>query len=257
MIRVSIGSEPMQWLPAQVLKNSIRRRTTETVQFTESWTKIGGWHPLFAKRTRLDGGTKFSQWRWLVPELYDHAGTAVYLDADQVVLADIAELWDALPGGTAIAAVRNAVGIFGKKTPEPNKTQTSVMVLNCQLCDWNYEQLVARANHGAGVFRDQCRQIGNDAKSDYAALMQAAWIPASEIHELDPVWNHFGIANGATKLLHWSHVASQPYRNPTHQTADIFRRELVAAIQDRTISADDVRDEVRAKHLHKSYLSCV
>lgn len=240
VIRVSIGSEPSQRIAAKVLKASILRRTSHAVSFSESWEPEAGWSKSMEGVPRLKNGTGFNTWRWLVPAHYGWRGRAIYLDADQVVLADIAELWNALDSDHAFAAVTNAVGIFGKKkTPEPNTVQTSVMVLDCERCDWRAANMIHDVANGRMKYKD---------------FMQARWFDRSRIQSLPPEWNHFGLVTPTTKLLHWSHVKSQPYRNPDHPTAGIFRNELAAAIRMSLVTAGEVKSEIKRGHLHKSYM---
>ncbi len=225
VIRISIGTEPLQHIPCEVLKASILRRTTRPVEFSQSWTKADGWHPAMEELPRLQG-TKFSRWRWLVPSLYAHRGKAIYLDADQVVLSDIGELWDSLQDGYAFAAVKNAVGIFGKhKRPEPGAVQSSVMVMDCERCDWNALKFCNKVARGEMPYRD---------------LMQAKFLHDADIQELPPYWNHFGLHQSDTKLLHWSHVKSQPYRKPEHPTAHIFKDELHAGVRAGLVNRSEV-----------------
>lgn len=253
-IRIAIGSEPMQRVPAQVLKHSIRSRTAEPVEFFESWTPEGGWHPLTEKYERL-GGTSFSMWRWVVPELFEYAGRAIYLDSDQVVLADIAELWNALPEGKWIAGVIGAEGHFHGKTPDPTALETSVMVMDCARCDWNLAKLARRVVDGTLLAHvSRTLPTARIAKSDYAALMQGTWIPIELVQSLARGWNHFNVhVPGQTRLLHWSHVRSQPYRCPGHETAPIFERELRAAIRAGAVKQEDVWADAAAGHLDTTW----
>lgn len=239
VIRVSIGTEPKQYMASEVLKASILRRTDRRVEFVESWTPGGGWHAAFAKLPRIERGTAFNLWRWVTPSLWS-TGKAIYLDADQVVMSDIAELWDSLGSDKTVACVCDAVGVFGKRQPEPDTVQTSVMVMWCELLT----TALRKADPIGRVARKEY---------EYAKMMQAKWLPRDEVQPLDPGWNHFGIFNDQTKLLHWSHVATQPYRNPEHATASVFRNELVAAVDQGYISVDSVDDEVRQGHLAGVY----
>jgi hypothetical protein len=225
VIHVSIGSEPKQEIAAAVLRSSILRRASRPVVFSASWLPESGWHPAIREVPRLQRGTLFNTWRWLVPRCYANRGRAIYLDADQVVLADIAELWDLLEPGKQFAAVTEARGIFGKKKPEPGAIQTSVMVMDCDACDWNPGTLIAQVAAGSLAYRD---------------LMQGRFLERSRIQSIDPAWNHFGICEPETKLVHWSHVASQPYRKPEHPTAGVFRQELHAAIRAGHVRRGDV-----------------
>lgn len=254
-IHVSVGTEPMQWLPALVLRSSIVRRASRPVLFSYSWLP-DRWHSAMEacrkciKRPEVFGGTQFNLWRWMLPSVYQNQGRVIYLDTDQVVLADIGELWDSLPVGKAIAAVKNAVGVFGEKQPEPGAWQTSVMVMDCRLCDWEPAVLLRKCETGSLEYWH-----GRQSKTPYSHLMQAKWIQEDRLHELPPGWNHFGCRLADTKLLHWSHVASQPYRHPEHPTAEVFRQELRASLEAGHVEPADVRRAVGLGHLHKSYKS--
>lgn len=238
-IRISLGSEPMQFVACEVLKHSILRRTERTVEFVESWNKSQGWHPLMASAPKLKGGTGFNVWRWLTPHLFGH-GKAIYLDADQVCLADIGELWDSLQAAKTIACVTDAVGIFGgKKVPEPGKVQTSVMLIDCAKLRQAMQPCPINAcSAGAMPYRD---------------LMQATWLPRKEVQILAPEWNHFGIWTEATKLIHYSHVASQPYRNPEHPAGWVFGAELRQAVADGVLSVKQLQKEASAGHISEHW----
>lgn len=243
-IRVAIGTEPKQWLASEVLKASILRRTSRPVQFVESWTPEKGWHPALAKLPKIPRGTAFNLWRWVTPTLWP-TGKAIYLDADQVLLADIGELWDSLRPGYVMACVCNAQGVFGKKVPEPNKVQTSVMVCDC-------EQLMEL------LWRKRPIEAVSVGTMKYADMMQAAWVDRSSVCEIDPAWNHFSLHNERTKLLHFSHVASQPWHNEKNPTTDVWLQCLREAVEDGYIDESCVYGEVRRGHIidscYKRYL---
>ena len=89
MIRIFIGSEPKTAIAAQVLMHSIETRTRAEVEFTEM---VG---PAWEYPTKgVTVGTGFSLRRWMIPKAAGWHGYALYLDADQVVFGDVAELWD-------------------------------------------------------------------------------------------------------------------------------------------------------------------
>lgn len=259
MIRIFVGSEPDQRIAAAVLKSSILRRTSDPVEFCESWTHETGWHRALIGYPRL-GGTLFSFWRWLVPLLCEYRGRAIYLDADQVVLTDIRALWDSLPAGKDLAAVVGAEGNFGGKKPDPGAIETSVMVLDCSRCAWNPPEL-HRLVTEEKMLRWCAKQLGGklerSPKSDYAALMQAAWIPLSRIERLWPGWNHFNELRATTKLLHWSCVRSQPYRNPDHETARVFHEELWRTVEAGHLATETIEEEIRSGHLSPEYKRCI
>jgi len=81
MIRVVIGTEPNQYVPQKVLEYSIRTNTDADVDIR-----------FVHQSEKRMGGTNFGFVRFHVPEIFGFEGRAIYLDADQLVLGDIAEL---------------------------------------------------------------------------------------------------------------------------------------------------------------------
>src|SRR5687768_13006465 len=54
---------------------------------------------------RLGGATAFSVARFAIPEWCGYEGRAIYCDSDQIVLTDIAELWNHRLDGHSLSAV--------------------------------------------------------------------------------------------------------------------------------------------------------
>jgi hypothetical protein len=116
MIRVFIGYEPRQPLAYTVCQSSILRRASVPVAIT----------PLVLKTLPLTrkGLTEFTFSRFLVPHLCGYEGMAVFLDADIIVLDDIAKLVAAADPNAPISVVKNV-----RQFEWP-----SVMVFNNALC---------------------------------------------------------------------------------------------------------------------------
>ncbi len=254
---VMVGTEPQQHIAGKVLESSIRRTTKEDINFIFSWDKENGWIAEMKLYPSLGHGTDFSTFRWLVPKVARRlglTGRVLYLDADQVVFSDIRELFYWPMWQThKVALVKNARGTFGKnKVPEKGKSQTSVMLMDLDKCDWDYEQLAKKVRKG--VLAEECFvKTGKLSKNSYAALMQLAWMKDNEICELPPCWNDFNLVEPDTKLVHWSCVRDQPYRNPKHVTVKYFKRELRKAVDAGHITREELEYEIKKKHLHPSF----
>ena len=121
MITIVIGTDPSQYVAQRVLEYTIRKHTDTEIKII----------PGIQTQKRL-GGTKFGFVRFLTPSLCDYQGTGIYMDADQLVLGDVAELAATLEPPHAIGIVRNIEGTFGGKPVEP-RNETSVMVLDLSL----------------------------------------------------------------------------------------------------------------------------
>lgn len=101
VIKIFVGCDPNNCDLEQmmVLDYSIRKNTQYLVEIT--WMQLS--HdinsPWYSDQETGNGwstekwATPFSGFRWAIPELCNFTGRAIYMDADVVVLCDIAELW--------------------------------------------------------------------------------------------------------------------------------------------------------------------
>ena len=106
-VRVFIGTEPNQWLPKEVLRWSIRRRTTCELEFRE----------LKHIPLNLKTHNAYAFYRFSVPEMCAYGGRAIYLDPDIVMLADIEGLYHLdMQGHGALARKRGLEADAGYHT---------------------------------------------------------------------------------------------------------------------------------------------
>lgn len=234
MITIIVGTEPNQYVAQKVLEHSIRTNTRAdvSIRFVEQ------------KEHRL-GGTNFGFVRFYVPRLANYTGRAIYMDADQLVLGDVAELEAALHEPHAIAVVSHPEGTFGGK-PVPERHQSSVMVLDCaKLTDWTdalFERVVPNADEpGPGQHR-------------YKDFMYLSFVPPALLQPLDPRWNHFNIVRSDTRLVHFSYVRGQPWKTPSHELAPLWRRWLDATIEAGLLTRGEVLRAVLKGHIHPVYI---
>lgn len=242
-LRIYIGTEDNQFVAQQVLAYSIETQASVPVAVI----------PTYAQQLQFDmsklGGTKFGLVRFNVPHLAGYRGRAIYLDADQLVFADIKDLFDSLDSTHAIACVQQPRGTYNDQPLEPGN-YSSVMVLNCaRLADWNPATLFNQI-------------LPNDAppvpgKIHYKDFIQLQAVDQSRIQPLDAHWNQFNEVTPETKLVHFSHVSTQPWKNPKHPLAPLWTQWLRRAIKAGYLSRWQVFTEIRKKHLHKHYYRVV
>lgn len=225
MIKVFIGTEEMQWLAAEVLKHSIRKRTKAEVEF----------HELKDMKTglQLKTYTGFSFNRWYIPEACHYEGKAIYLDADIVVLGDIAEFHNLdMQGKGAMARAHSNRAFY----------YTSVMLLDCpKLTHWKMNEWATLINTGF---------------LNYDAVMCAAResIAYPDFMPMPDYWNHLDHWDETTKILHYTRVPTQPWKKGGHPLGYIFRRELKSAITEGVLTRADVEKEIAAKHVYAELL---
>ncbi len=220
MIHVCIGTEPRQRIAQQVLQYSIQSRTSEPVEF----------HLLPNESLGLNQQlTGFSFNRWMVPENRSFSGRAIYMDADIVVLDDIALLWS-YPMGKApiLARRRDALSRY-----------TSVMLMDCdRLTGLNFTALVGEVAIG---------------RADYNSIMWATEkSPVSSMFgfgDLPSRWNDLDIRKADTAAIHFTGLHRQPWKYSGHPFGHVFQTELKAALKDGYVQRTEL-----AKAISDSYV---
>lgn len=237
-VNVYIGTEDNQLIPQKVLEYSIKKNTNSPIRIKA-----------VKQQVERVGGTNFGFVRFFVPQLNNYEGKAIYLDADQLVFTDIAELDQSLEPEFAIGLVNNPEGTFGTKTLGPGN-QTSVMVLDCaKLKDWNPETMFAhvvpnRAELGEGQIH-------------YRDFMMLSWFDPNLIQPIDPRWNHFNIVKPDTKLTHFSHVRSQPWKNSSHPLSEFWGKWLKEAIRAGAVGRLELMREIYKGAIDRRFLSYI
>lgn len=230
LLRVFVASTPAEWLPMRVLEFSIRETTSLPVEVSAIY-KFNRSIPMpLASENRPR--TPFSFQRFLIPELCDFSGKAIYLDADMQVFEDIRELWTQDFAGCGLQTVQE--GQNGRRG------QYSVMLLDCNALKWNIDQIVADLDAG---------------KLDYAALMYEMRVARKVGRNISPDWNSLErYQTGKTRLLHYTDMNTQPWvsiANPLgYHWIACLRRALISAF----ISREELEREVTSGHIRPSIL---
>lgn len=224
MIRVYIGTQPEQKLACEVLKYSIRVRASEPVEFFE-----------ITDQTNRYGMTGFSFARWYVPQLAKENGdrAAIYMDADIVVLGDIAALANA--GGDKPALARPT---------SDGRYFTSVMRLDCTRLGWDVSALPV----------DGCAGLPEWLHN--AIMWAAANSPwRGDFGPLDARWNDLDLVKAGTQALHYTDLRQQPWRYAGHRFGYVFQAELKSAIADKAVSMALVAEEIAKGHVRADVLT--
>ncbi len=238
MIRIVIGTERDQLLPQKVLEYTLRLHSSTELDI----------RPVHQQSTRI-GGTNFGFVRFLVPSLFGYSGKAIYQDADQVVLTEISSLWESLDDKHTFALVNRPQGYFGSK-PVGLHNQTSVMVMNCaHLKEWDPKTLFERVVPNTAKLKT--------GQIHYRDFMVLSEVPNEAIQPLDPSWNHFNIVESSSKIVHFSHVRSQPWKNSRHLLTPFWGDWLKRAILDGFVSPRLVWKEVLLGHVRPHVLKFV
>ena len=92
-MKVFVGYDPREDIAYQVCKHSIERRQPEAEvhPLKQSDLRKAGWYK--RQQDKL-ASTEFTFTRFLVPELTNFKGWALFMDCDMILTTDIKELFD-------------------------------------------------------------------------------------------------------------------------------------------------------------------
>jgi transposase len=176
VVRIFIGSEAGQARSERVLIWSILKHRDPTRAYEIYIVKD------LMRFSRRFWKTGFTNYRYAIPHFADVAGRAIYNDADQVCLADPAELFDRpMLGGAALS-------VDGR--------DTSVMLLDCAKMAASWPMALARS----GKPQHQTFRAIRDT-ADQRGPLPNAWNVRDDAYQA-----------GETKILHFTTLQTQPWR---------------------------------------------
>jgi lipopolysaccharide biosynthesis glycosyltransferase len=182
-------------------------------------------------RVKYRNTTEFSNYRFLIPEICNYQGKAIWLDSDMICLSDIGELFDTSMNGCDFLAKRNAYKDQG--------WGLSVMLIDCEKCRFDLE-----------FFFDEIEQ----SLYTYTDLhqMRPAFLSCHPytIGELDSHWNVFDYHDENTQLIHYTNLLTQPWKYPNHPYGELWfqyfnEARALGYITPRDIELSRVRSYVR------------
>lgn len=225
-LRIFIGTDESQVVAHRVLEYSIRSSASVPVEVTPM---LGMTTPM-PKDPALRPRTAFSFNRFLIPKLCGYQGRALYLDADMVVYGDVAELAELDFGDQAVlctnqpeapAQWRNHAGFH------PGR-HTAVMLLDCDKLRWEASKIVAGLDEG--------RYGYHDLMTDMCIVA-----PDQIADDIPREWNHLErYEPGVTKLLHYTVVPTQPWKNDENPLVELWMGWYRDAVADGAVPPEEV-----------------
>ena len=197
MLKIFIGYDPRQAMSYNVLSHSIISRAI-TVPVSIS--------PIILSTVPMEregGLTPFTFSRFLVPYLCNYKGWALFLDADEIVLDDIANLFD---------LVDDRYGVMVSKNERHAFEWASVMLFNNAKCSMLTPQYVEIAKR----------------------LHTIGWMPESMIGDLPREWNQlvgYDEPRSDAKLVHYTMGVPVWPETEMHEYAAEYRDEVRATLE--------------------------
>jgi hypothetical protein len=237
-MRVFCGLDESQIVAARVLEYSIRKHASRPVRF----------YPMrdvptpVPKDPKNRGRTGFSFSRFHIPKLSGYQGKALYADADMQVFGDLAELWETPFDGAKVICTRQ------DEPPEQWKDsswfkpgrQMSVMLLDCAKLNWDIEEIV--------------RGLDEERYTYEQLMFNLSIVEPDEINDnIPPEWNHLEHSEpGITKLLHYTVVPTQPWKNDRNPLRTLWEPEFEEARAAGVVHRDEAWRQARRGYIKPS-----
>ena len=181
----------------KVIKYSIEKNTNEEVEIN------------FIRPGYKNGCTGFTNHRYLIPELCNYEGYAIYFDVDMLVLGDLRELWEYKKPGKWVT------------TPH----RDDVSVIDCSAFK-DIPKLSDMKQFGAG-------RSGFDKK--YHKNTIKAQLANRHVEAIPEEWNTWDKITPNAKLIHYTCLKTQPWQpdpnkeyepHPNQDAVDLFFQYL-------------------------------
>ena len=218
-MKVFVGYDTREDIAYQVCKHSIETKSTlaDVRPLKQQELRDAGW---YTRPVDKLASTEFTFTRFLIPELTNFEGWALFMDCDMILTTDIKELFDQADPKYAVMCVQHdytpkeGTKMDGQKqTIYPRKNWSSVMLFNC--------------GHPSNAALTM--DLVNSPEINGAYLHRFSWLKDEEIGELDHTWNYLvGVYDDEVrpKLIHYTEGGPwfENYRNC--EFSDLWKQEL-------------------------------
>ena len=196
-MKIFVGYDTREDIAYQVCKHSILKRqpNADVRPLKQQELRDAGW---YTRPIDKLASTEFTFTRFLIPELTNFKGWALFMDCDMILTTDIKELFDQADDKYAVMCVHHDYKVKEefkmdgqKQTIYPRKNWSSVMLFNCE--------------HPSNKALTQ--DLVNNPEINGAYLHRFSWLKDKEIGELHHTWNYLvGVYNDieTPKLIHYT-----------------------------------------------------
>lgn len=231
-IKIFIGSGEASLLERKVLMYSLRRNSKRNLDIyvfngTHNTIERDGFlieHAPMSLNVKYQNVTEFSNYRFLIPEVCNQEGRAIYLDSDMIALGDIGELFDAEMNDKNFLAKPAAYGDIAG-----SQWGLSVMLIDCSKTYFYPDKYFNEINAGQYGYSDLHQMLPKFLDRH-----------PFEIGSIDPRWNEFDQHSKDTKLIHYTNLYAQPWKYRSHPFGDLWFDYFEQARKDGHITDRDI-----------------
>jgi lipopolysaccharide biosynthesis glycosyltransferase len=244
-VKVFIGSGEASLIERKVAIYSLRKHTKRDLDVyvcngTHNAIELNDETPVLVPmslRVKYRNVTEFSLYRYLIPQLCDYTGKAIYIDSDTICLTDIGQLFDTSLDGADFLAKPDAYEgeqLWG----------LSVMLIDCERARFDLEQVIDDID------------AGHYTMSDFS-LMSPKFLEHHpyKIGRLDPHWNVFDQWDDQTKLIHYTNLETQPWKYPNHPYGELWFKYFAEAMAAGYVTNEDLELSVIRSYVRRDLLN--
>jgi len=231
-VRLFIGSGEASRLERKTFIYSLRKNSNRLLELNvfngthNAIEPVDRGEPFLAPmslKAKYTNTTEFSNYRFLIPQLCNHTGRAIYADSDMIALGDIGELFDADMAGADVLIKPGAyLGKAGSWAP-------SVALFDCSKCRFDLDRYIEEIERGLYTAGD-LHQLTERFLSCHPI----------RIGSIDPNWNVFDRYDDKTKLIHYTDLLRQPWKFPGHPFGDLWFRYFEEARAAGIVTEQDI-----------------
>lgn len=250
-IKVFIGSGEASVIERKVLIYSILKNTSHDVDIyvmngTHDSLEKNGESPVridMSLKAKYMNFTEFSNYRFLIPQLCNFEGRAIFMDSDTVCLGDLKELYFKEMGENDILARKESF-------PDGSETRwaLSVMLMDCNRCRFDLDRYVLESEQEKYSYGD-FHTMSPDFQKYHSF----------NLGELESEWNEFDRYDDQTKIVHYTNLDTQPWKYAGHEYADLWFQYLKEArkagfVTDEDMGKAALRFYIRREILEPGYI---
>lgn len=199
-LKIFIGWDSREDIAYQVARQSILDTASVPVDIIPLKQKELRKEELYWRKRDKLASTEFTFTRFLVPELTNFEGWALFIDCDFVAVADVKKLFAQANDQYAVMCAQHdytpkeGVKMDGKaQLPYPRKNWSSMMLINC----------------GHPSNKQLTKELVNDPNIDGKYLHRFSWLKDSEVGKISHEWNwlvnwYHEPKDGKPKFIHYT-----------------------------------------------------
>jgi len=243
-IRVFIGSGEASRIERNTAIYSLRKNSKRELDIyvfngTHNSVQLNDGEPFLAPmslRVKYQNITEFSLYRFLIPELCNYQGRAIYIDSDTICLSDIGDLFETPMGDADFLARRDT-------NPDEVLWGLSVMLIDCHRCRFDLEKVVDEID--AGLY----------SMSDFSWMSSRFLVyHPYKVGQLDPAWNMFDQRDSRTNLIHYTNLYMHPWKYPNHPYGELWFSYFNKALAEGYVTAEDIRLSLLRSYIRRDLL---